>query len=440
MKQTLRARLLVFGGTTEARRLMELLAPQPVWVHLCIATPYGGQLLKLGANQTADVGRKSAAEMAELLTTGRFDVVIDATHPYAQEVTQNILEACRNTQTPCLRLLREQGAGEDGCIQVASTAQAAQLLDSLPGIALVCTGSKELEAFTAVRGYQERLFVRVLPMPQVLRHCEELGFSPKQCIAMQGPFSQALNEAILRQLGASYLVTKDSGWTGGFPEKAAAARTVGAKLIVIRRPQEDGYSFGELLRLLEERFGLMLPAGKVPLAAKTLEEQAACLPQETVSRCFPFYRSIYGQRAVMVGAGTIAQRRVRTLLSFGAQITVIAPQAAEEIIRLAAQGTIRWECREYRFGDCQEACLAVAATDNREVNHLVGRECVQSGIPVSVADCREECTFYFPAVITGGAVTIGVCAGGMDHGLAKRTAEKIRERSQEILPQQDGEE
>lgn len=441
MEQTFRARLLVFGGTTEARELLELLASQPVWVHLCIATPYGGQLLKLGANQTADVGRKSADEMAELLKAERFDAVIDATHPYAREVTQNIQEACRRTQTPCLRLLREENkAGKCGCIEVSSAEKAAQLLDTLPGVALVTTGSKELEAFTAVRGYQERLFVRVLPTPQVLQHCRELGFSPKQCIAMQGPFSQALNEALLHQIGAKYLITKESGWAGGFPEKAAAARSAGAQLIVIRRPQEDGYSFGELLEQLHERFGLSLPAPDGLPAETASGRESPCPPCQTASRCFPFYRRIYGKKAVMVGAGAIALRRVKTLLEFGAQVTVIAPRAAEEIRRLDAQGTICWERREYRFGDCRGAFLAVAATDSRKVNRQVGQECTQSGVPVSVADCREECTFYFPAVIAQDSVVVGVCAGGLDHGLAKRTAQRIRERFREILPQQDGEE
>ena len=82
--------------------------------------------------------------------------------------------------------------------------------------------------------------MRVLPLPSAITKCIDAGFSPSHVIGMQGPFTRELNEAMLRQVGAQWLVTKDSGTVGGTAEKLAAARDVGARCIVVARPAEGG--------------------------------------------------------------------------------------------------------------------------------------------------------------------------------------------------------
>ena len=91
----------------------------------------------------------------------------------------------------------------------------------------------------------------MLPARESIAACEALGVPHRNIVAMQGPFSQELNAALIRQLGARYVVTKDGGAAGGFPEKAAAARETGAVLIVLRRPAEDGGSYEEIVRECE---------------------------------------------------------------------------------------------------------------------------------------------------------------------------------------------
>ena len=93
------------------------------------------------------------------------------------------------------------------------------------------------------RGYKERLYARVLSTPEVVKTCAELGFEGKHLICMQGPFSEELNVAMMRQIDAAYLVTKESGKAGGFEEKIRAAKKAGAKAVVIGRPSvEKGMS------------------------------------------------------------------------------------------------------------------------------------------------------------------------------------------------------
>ena len=112
---------------------------------------------------------------------------------------------------------------------------------------LLATGTKELPAFAGLGG--ARLYPRVLPTHEALDACAAAGIPARNIIAMQGPFTQALNEALLHQYGACWFVTKDGGAPGGFAEKAAAARAAGAQLVVIRRPEVkvDGVSYEQAL-------------------------------------------------------------------------------------------------------------------------------------------------------------------------------------------------
>ena len=133
---------------------------------------------------------------------------------------------------------------------------------------------------------------------------------------------------------------------------------------------------------------------------------------------FPLFVDLHGARAVLVGGGAVSARRAGVLLRFGANITVIAPELRApfppEVVHLP---------RPYQAGDLAGAVLAVAATDSRAVNRSVGEEARERGIPVSVADCPKECTFFFPAICEGGDLVAGVVSKSGDHrGVAAATA------------------
>ena len=142
---------------------------------------------------------------------------------------------------------------------------------------------------------------------------------------------------------------------------------------------------------------------------------------ENASR-FPLFVDLTGRRCVIVGGGAIAQRRAAVLSRFGAAVTVIAPTWTGGVPE------VEWQARPYAPGDLSGAFLAVAATDDRQVNRQVGEEARRLGIPVTVADRREECTFFFPAICEGGGITAGLISQrGEDHRRAARAAKRVRE-------------
>lgn len=150
---------------------------------------------------------------------------------------------------------------------------------------------------------------------------------------------------------------------------------------------------------------------------------------------FPMFVSLSGRQAAVIGGGQIACRRVSTLLSFGCRIRVISPELCPKLLEMAQCGQIQWEKRTYQQGDLDGAYLAVAAADCRQVNHAVYLECRQKGVLASIADCKEECDFYFPAVIRKGPMVIGVNGGGGDHRRVRLTADWLREHQEEIFTQ-----
>ena len=250
-------KVLVFAGTTEGYEICRFLADHQVRTMGFAATEYGGKSLTENEYLTVQTGRLDETAMEQVFIQEKPEMVLDATHPYAAEVTVNIRTACEKTQTLYRRVLRESGSREDKAVYVESVQAAAQYLDQTQGNVLLTTGSKELAGFTGMKNYQERLYARVLSLPNVMQACAELGFEGKHLIGMQGPFSRELNAAMLRQYRCKYLVTKDTGKAGGFQDKIDAALECDAVPVIIGRPlKEEGMSVKECKRFLTEYFSL----------------------------------------------------------------------------------------------------------------------------------------------------------------------------------------
>lgn len=245
-------RVLIFGGTSEGRLLCEALGAWPVAVTVCVATAYGEELLAgLPASVTVHTGRMDQPAM-EALMRAPFACVIDATHPYAVLASETIRAAAGHTRARLLRLQRPQSERQ-AARYAATLAEAVALLQGREGNILAATGAKELDAYTALDGYAKRVYARVLPTEASLARCAALGFANRHIIAMQGPFSQALNEALIRQLDIRWLVTKDGGDFGGFMAKMDAAAACGIEAIVTGRPPEPGgLSMAAILEALKE--------------------------------------------------------------------------------------------------------------------------------------------------------------------------------------------
>ena len=252
--------VLIFGGTTEGRIAAEQLLAEGVPCTVSVATHYGEEVMKPHPLMSVRTGRLDSSAMAQLIREGKFACVIDATHPHAQIVSGEISAACAQTDVPYLRLQRkdsvdapekcgtaqvseseEPAAGK--CVYVNDIEEAGAFLASVQGQVFVTTGSKELGRLVKEIGDPSRITARVLPSIESLRACEEAGLAGRQILAMQGPFDTEMNCAMIRRAGASWIVTKESGTVGGFPEKIEAAQKCGIGAVVIRMPAKGS---GEL--------------------------------------------------------------------------------------------------------------------------------------------------------------------------------------------------
>lgn len=395
-------KILIFGGTTEGRVLAERLLKHNIDVTVSVATESGKEVLKKDIKCL--VNRLNKDEMKSLIK--EYNLIIDATHPYAVEATENISLACIEESKEYIRLIRKEETAENA-IYVKDIAEAIEYLNSVEENILLTTGSRDLHMFLKIKDFNERVYARVLPTIDVLKKCNELGLKTKNIIAMQGPFTKETNIAILKQINAKYMVTKESGKVGGFREKVEAAALANAKLIVIGRPlNENGFTLDKIERKIIKDFNIDI--------------------KEEYTRYFPLFINLNGKTVRVFGAGVIATRRIKTLLDFNCNIEVISPSASEEIKALSKENRIKHIKREYSIGDCREASLVLAATNNREANHSIYLECKEKNILCSIADSKDECSFYFPGVVCSENIVVGVTASGKSHRAAKIATEKVR--------------
>lgn len=231
-------KVLVFAGTTEGRELAELLADSNIKCSVCVATDYA---LELMDDKRLDVhcGRLTEEEMEVLMRDGSFDVVVDATHPYAQIVSQNVRQAAYKESIPFICLRRSTESAEEGFVSFKTHEECSAWLSFQTGNILLTTGSKDLGSYAKNEAIKNHLFVRVLPGEESIRLCTANGITGRQIIAMQGPFSAQMNECILREYSIDWMVTKISGHAGGFEEKVEAAKKAGVGVCAILPPSEN---------------------------------------------------------------------------------------------------------------------------------------------------------------------------------------------------------
>ena len=250
-------KIVIFGGTSEGRELSNELAKAGADVLVSVASEVGVEEQGAAEGVAVEWGVKDEDGIRGMIRGA--DLVIDATHPFAVVVTDNIRNAAEKEDVERLRLLRGESAaaaGKDGAqadIRYAKDPQdAARLAAETGGRVLLTTGSKDLGIYAAAID-PEMLYPRVLPLVASIEACEEAGIPHRNIIAVQGPFSEELNKAVIRDYRTEVMVTKDSGAAGGFPEKIRAAQECRIPVIVIMRPEEEGLSFDEILAVCREK-------------------------------------------------------------------------------------------------------------------------------------------------------------------------------------------
>jgi len=254
--------IFIFSGTSEGRTLSKMLAAAGADVHVRVATEYGAEVMGFDDDIDVKVGSCGGAEgIANVIRENGYEIVVDATHPYALNITEHIRQACDATGAFYIRLKRnDSDTDSDRIVKVSTVQEAIDYLKDKDGNILASTGSKDIALYTQIPSYKERVTARVLSTIESVQKCAEYGFSGKNLICAQGPFSEDTNYATLKQIDAKYIVTKDSGTAGGYEDKVRAAMRAGATVVLIERPKEEGLSFDEVVKLLEDRLGLDMGA------------------------------------------------------------------------------------------------------------------------------------------------------------------------------------
>ncbi len=229
--------VLVVGGTSDARAICQLLDAANVQYTVSVATPTGEALAGDIQGQVR-CGRLDCAEMVAWLQAHGTRWVIDASHPYAEAVSRNVLDACSQAGVLLSRYQRPDqldALAHPLLHYVASIEEACALIRPLGQRVLLTTGSKDLAQWRA--GLPEKtLLARVLPVPEVVQQCVSLGFGVGDIFAICAPFSAEFNAAFYRHCRADVVVTKASGAEGGYQEKVQPCLDAGIPCVVITRP------------------------------------------------------------------------------------------------------------------------------------------------------------------------------------------------------------
>ena len=253
--------IFVAAGTQDGRELAGTLLQAGYDVTASVVSSYGEKLLKQYPRLIINDKPLDEEALEDYIRQHGVRLFVDASHPYAANVSENAMRACRAANIPYIRYERASVPVDyDKAYPVESYEEAASTAARLGATVFLTTGSRNLKAFVlsdALKGHT--IIARILPTAGVLKECEELGLTPKQIVALQGPFSEELNIALYRQYGADVVVTKNSGEIGGTDTKITAAKKLGLPVVMIDRPKLDydviAYTFEEVLNFAKEKIG-----------------------------------------------------------------------------------------------------------------------------------------------------------------------------------------
>jgi len=255
--------IIVLAGTAEGRKMVSLLN-QKGWSNTaCVVSHYGAQLLD---NNTNDVyqGSLDRTELITLINNQAASLLIDATHPFANQISGLAMEVAEACKIPYIRLERDSVSLPDDSLvkRIEKLEQIEEFL--FPQQTVFSTlGSKHLPLVASlVKRAEARLVARVLPLSGAVKSCEELGLNPDSIIALKGPFSKELNLQLFKHYGAQLILTKESGLDGGLDTKLQAALLLGIPIAVWVRPRMEYpavfHSPREVLQYIGDKWGGVL--------------------------------------------------------------------------------------------------------------------------------------------------------------------------------------
>jgi len=238
----------LIGGTSESREIALKLEKRGHKTVVTTATDFGRKLYSGSENIKVVTKRMNLSEMKNFAEENEIEIIIDASHPYAAEVSENAIKTAEVLGIKYLRFERKSLVIEK-VKNFPDYLEIVKYLTERNGNILLTIGSKNANFFLSLK---ERIFLRILPVTESISYCEKEGFSAENIVALKGPFSKEFNKALYNELKIKYLVTKESGEKGGVEEKVNAALELGLEVLMLKRPEvEYPECFYELESLFE---------------------------------------------------------------------------------------------------------------------------------------------------------------------------------------------
>ena len=253
----------IIGGTKDSRDIFEkLIEKTDRSILVSTATEYGGKLLEEYIEKNNNDKRElkvvserlSEEQMKELIKKENINLIVDASHPYAINVSNSVIKVKNETGIKYIRFERKMlDYGNENIEKFDSLEEVNEFVKKLEGKNILSTlGSNNLKDIKEM-GENNNLYVRILPTTDSIKKAEDLGYLPSRIIAVQGPIDKVLNKAMLESYKIDYLITKESGATGGEQEKVEACRENGTTVLVVKRPFVDyGTVYNEIDDLMKE--------------------------------------------------------------------------------------------------------------------------------------------------------------------------------------------
>lgn len=228
----------VIGGTKDSRDFLEKIVKSTTDIIVTTATEYGGKLLENLPVKTL-CKKLTYSMMIDFVKENSIDKIVDLSHPYAMEVSQNAIDISKELQIEYFRFEREEISFlPQKYIEFDNIESLVEYLEGVEGNILVTLGSNNIPHFSELKNLKNFYF-RILPKWDMVKKCEDVGVLPKNIIAMQGPFSKNMNKAMIEQYDIKYLVTKQAGDTGGEREKIEAADEMNIEVVFLTRPKVE---------------------------------------------------------------------------------------------------------------------------------------------------------------------------------------------------------
>ena len=243
----------LFSGTSEGRKIIMEFDKKNLKTLVFTATGYGSSLISKSKNISTNSGPLSKDQIKKIFRERGIKKILDATHPYAENISRNLIEVSEELNLTYYRYERKGYKIEKNKnTEIFSNYdEIIRYLKKTKGNVMLTIGSRNLRRF-ALEVKLDRLYPRILPLPKLIQEALDIGISLKNIIGIQGPFSREVNKALIKSFNIKYLVTKNSGKEGGINEKIEASEEEGIKIIILDKPKVDyPNKYGNIDKIIE---------------------------------------------------------------------------------------------------------------------------------------------------------------------------------------------